>query len=454
MTATKWKERLGQELKQADVVAVVIGPKWIEEFSLRSADSDQVLWEVATALNLNKVMIPILISGASMPTEGQLHPSIVDLLKFNTLTVASTKSEELTRVLEDILRVIDRERIANPERVHSGIRRLLNSDLNLLDFYHGESKLLRVEGSQGEQYTVPAIELLNAENGLEENTISIEYVPEPFTSNVGSHAAFDIYKADAVARGKAFYSTKTARICALNHLTGPVLKFQPTSYFDYVKTNMAMDYEDLVSGTLREEVHGKGILEPLSRSKLANHTGVSGLVFSNDGKMIIQKRSPKVFTNPNQLSPGFSGTLTANDIAQLFKKGTLQSNLHEVDVLRELVEELGVDEVGVVNRCFMGLSRELLRGGLPELFYAVDLNMSADEVLGCFAKDREGETLSMPLRYARARLSPEEANYLQGRFSNLLIAIEEHGKAKASIPLITNLAFWVNQHRPPLAEQP
>ena len=340
MTATNWKERLEQELKQADAVAVVIGPKWIEEFSLRPADTDQVLWEVSTALKLNKVMIPILISGASMPTEGQMHPSIVALLKFNTLTVASTRSEELKRALDEVLRVIDRERVANPDRVHSGIRRLLNSDLNLIEYYCCESNVLRVGGSQGEQYTVPAIELLNAENGREEKNISIEYLPEPFTSNVGSHAAFEIYKADAVARGKAFYSTKTARVCALDYSNGPVLKFQPTSYFDYVKTNMAMDFEDLVSGTLREEVHGKGILEPLSHSKLANHTGVSGLVFSNDGKMIVQKRSPKVFTNPNQLSPGFSGTLTASDIAQLFKKGAPQSNLHEVCCRRPKFDSL------------------------------------------------------------------------------------------------------------------
>jgi hypothetical protein len=105
--------------------------------------------------------------------------------------------------------------------------------------------------------------------------------------------------------------------------------------------------------------------------------------------MIFQRRSSKVLTNPNQLCQGFSGAMTEDDIRRSFSGRDTRGVMQDVHVFRELTEELGIRKHSVTERCFMGLSRELLRGGKPELFYAVDIDMSAKEILECFPKERE-----------------------------------------------------------------
>jgi hypothetical protein len=91
-----------------------------------------------------------------------------------------------------------------------------------------------------------------------------------------------LYAKDAKNRGKKFYSTETARLRSVSIEAGGrvLLQFQQAEYFDYVKTNMALDFPDPMDGCLRDEVHPHGRLEPLAQSGLANHTGISGLVFS------------------------------------------------------------------------------------------------------------------------------------------------------------------------------
>lgn len=440
-----WQARLDLQLRTADIVIVVIDDAWLNEFANRAPSDDAVLWEITQALTLKKILIPLLISGLPMPAAGSLPSPIQALGSFNAISLHTTRSDELEEVVRNITHILENHRANNPERLAAGLSELLNPLMNMTSRYDQQGPLLTVFSDDDVPFVVPAVAVLDAEDGADETAITITHLPEPFVASVGSSEVFQRYAKDAKRRGKKFYSTDTARLTDVVHEPSTTLIFQTADYFDYVKTNMALDYDDPISGTLRDQVHPKGMLEALHESPLANHTGISGLVFSNDGRMIIQRRGAQVFTNPNQLCPGFSGVLSASDITISFKPHQTTATLADINILREFREELGVHKNQVSTRCFMGLSRELLRGGKPELFYAVDVAMSANAILDCFPMDREGDTLEVSIPFAHAKLLASEALFLRSRFARILTAIETAGKAKLSVALVTNLAFWVNQ---------
>jgi len=448
--AADWKLRLQTAINAASLVIVVIGPLWMEEIQKRADSEDQVVWEIKTAIALGKTIVPLLISGADMPDPLVLPEEICLLSQYNALTLASPKSEDFDKVLTQICGVLAHIRPVREGKPAAGLRRFLDPLMDMLERYPNQPQILSVDSESGDSYRIPAVAVLNANDGCNEEQVEVELKDGFFKAKIGSRQAFEEYKADAIHRGKSFYDTETARLADVVGGEKIKLIFQPTSYFEYVKTNMAMDFDDAVDGILRDEVHRDGKLELLSKSKLANHTGISGLVFSNDGHMIFQRRSAKVLTNPNQLCQGFSGAMTEDDIRRCFTGRDTHGVLQDVHVFRELTEELGIRKHSVAERCFMGLSRELLRGGKPELFFAVDIDLSAKEILECFPKEREGETFSMPFRYAAARLDEEEALYYRQRFEKIIQEMEVKAGARASLPLLTNLAFWVNQHQPAL----
>ena len=196
------------------------------------------------------------------------------------------------------------------------------------------------------------------------------------------------------------------------------------------------------------EVHPDGRLEALSESCLANHVGINGLVFSNDGFMVFQRRSAKVFTNPNQLCPGFSGAIKLADIKN--RRSGIE-NLAEMDIFREMFEELGIKEKMITQHRFLGLSRELLRGGKPEMFFGVELAMCAADIQKCMSitKEKEGDIFLLETRNDRVYLSEQQSKRLSDRFESLVIKMETDANARASLPLLTNLAFWVNQNQAP-----
>lgn len=428
---------------------VVIGSNWLDSFAKRAPENDQVLWEIETALARKLNILPVLISKSVMPSKEQLPESINQLADFNALSVHATDSLEFNNALDKIVFAVEKSSRSLMGVAPVGLGQFLNMRADMLSRYSKQQDILTVFPDGGDPVRIPAVEVLNAANGVDESQIEICFDETPFELTLCSTVAFDVYAKDARSRGRKFYSTDTARLKNVNvDLNGRLrLEFQLAEYFDYVKTNMAMDFIDPMGESLRDEVHPDGQLEPLNKSHLANHTGISGLVFSNDGKMIIQRRGSQVLTNPNQLCPGYSGVLNANDIRHGLRHDEV-SSLSQVDVLRELHEELGVSSRKIINRSFMGLSRELLRGGKPELFYAVDVGMSAEEILACYPKELEGNIIQVPMRFARSRLSLEESCYYRDRFDKLVNQLLEAGGGLLSAPLLTNLALWINQNMP------
>lgn len=83
---------LREEVARCDVLLAVIGPNWLE---VRGADgtrrlddaNDFVRIEIATALQRDIPVIPILLDNARIPMSGQLPPELMELSQRNGLDV-------------------------------------------------------------------------------------------------------------------------------------------------------------------------------------------------------------------------------------------------------------------------------------------------------------------------------------------------------------------------------
>jgi len=240
---------------------------------------------------------------------------------------------------------------------------------------------------------------------------------------------------------KGDFNGKNARLVSYNqeHKT---LIFQGANYFDWITTNLSLDYDRSPLPTLRAESSNYGKLDKLNLSPLANITGINGLLFSNDGYMIYQKRNNTVLIRPNELCSGFSGTIDKIDISNLVASSSpLLSNM---DTVREAVEEIGIDRDDHVNHIeFLGITRELIRGGTPEIFYAIDLNLPREEILKLIPKDTEGEIHSVELGvHATAKKRNSTQILAEATLWQVLEKIERETKAPISIPFLTNLSLW------------
>jgi hypothetical protein len=87
LAGSDWLQSINQHIVSADVVIVVIGPHWYDirdgQGQQRIIDpQDLVHREVATAIRLGKVIIPVLVNGAMMPLPQSLPPDIAQLALF------------------------------------------------------------------------------------------------------------------------------------------------------------------------------------------------------------------------------------------------------------------------------------------------------------------------------------------------------------------------------------
>jgi hypothetical protein len=244
--AADWKGRLRAELEAAALVVVVMGPQWLDSFAKRVPAEDQVLWEIQTALELKLTVLPLLISRANLPAEQDLPEPIRALPVFNALTLHSTHHADFDKVLGEVILAAEKSRIGLAGQVPAGLRQLLDTQADMLARYGQQPDILTVERSNGPPWRVPAVEVLNAANGVDEQRIEVSLDDKPFALQLGSSAAFDLYAKDAKNRGKKFYSTETARLRSVSIEAGGrvLLQFQQAEYFDYVKTNMALDFPD------------------------------------------------------------------------------------------------------------------------------------------------------------------------------------------------------------------
>jgi len=92
-------EAICQKVDRSDVLLALIGPRWLtatdDEGRRRLADEhDLVRLEIATALNRNIRVIPVLVQGAMMPRSKDLPSELVKLSQLNAVEIRDTHFDQ------------------------------------------------------------------------------------------------------------------------------------------------------------------------------------------------------------------------------------------------------------------------------------------------------------------------------------------------------------------------
>lgn len=317
----------------------------------------------------------------------------------------------------------------------------LNTDYDrILDFYNKEkNNLLTLNYNNETEYLPQYLQIDNTKNSLEMNQFvfkfskEVYYLPDEI-KDYTSNAFKQLTKTSNFRHGE---NLRLSNLTFENNIY--TFHTQPVMYEDYMLSNMLMDYQLNQYDSLRERIHRLGRLESFSESKLANHIGINILLFTPAGYLIMPQRSNKVIYAPLELSASISGAVQSRDIIP-------GQSLDSFEFAREGIEELGLsrDDILIDSVKFLGLTRELIRGGKPEIFFKMKTNLNKNEIEKRWknARDKwENKKLNFYL-FDPDWLNPikdeKTLNSFNVHFNKFL---EEHG-AKMSLPFITNLALW------------
>lgn len=130
-------ERLQQAIQDADVLLVIMGENWIgapsKDYESRIFDSkDFVRLEVTSALDQKKLVIPLLIDGASMPAISELPPDLEQLPHLNALFLRHESFNQDIEVILNKLLARGSERKMNVVRSRLALNFLAKSMLGLI----------------------------------------------------------------------------------------------------------------------------------------------------------------------------------------------------------------------------------------------------------------------------------------------------------------------------------
>ncbi|MCB1801732.1 MAG: CHASE2 domain-containing protein [Gammaproteobacteria bacterium] len=99
-----WKAVLREQIDQADVVLVVIGPNWLDVRDKQGQrrlddEGDFVRWEIAEAIRLGKVIVPLQVDGAAMPASADLPEDIAGLPGYQGQVLSHLRFEDDVQTL-------------------------------------------------------------------------------------------------------------------------------------------------------------------------------------------------------------------------------------------------------------------------------------------------------------------------------------------------------------------
>jgi hypothetical protein len=256
-----------------------------------------------------------------------------------------------------------------------------------------------------------------------------------------TESQFERYLRFIDAAGHLYSNELNVRLVGVDAGAGScVLTVQDVAYEDYVRTNLLLDAKASPDeASLREVIHRSGKLEVLRESPLANNLGVNALIFTADGSLITQRRSREVLVRPGEYCPSASGTVSASDVPDE------PASLASIALLREASEEIGLPMVRQPAVTVLGITRELIRGGQPELFIAcvVDLSRADVSARSLRARDRhERDELLFFDFGVFGNTAPIAAESDRRAFAELLDRYIQQFESRMSVPLWTALALW------------
>lgn len=169
-----------------------------------------------------------------------------------------------------------------------------------------------------------------------------------------------------------------------------------TYYFHMLLTNRCMDYKLDCDMSVREIYEFNKTISYLRDSKLSNQIGINGMIITKDGYLLIEKRDHRKTTWKNKFAQPISLALKASDLG--LENDTLMNDSVEYanKKLLGVIKKTMLDNFGLVeddyetldlSKTFLGLARDLLEGGKPNLYFSVTVNYTKDEFVKLLAKN-------------------------------------------------------------------
>ena len=223
-----------------------------------------------------------------------------------------------------------------------------------------------------------------------------------------------------------------------------LLKLEKASYFDQVATNLALDYPlDETDATtlqarclrewdLQQSNTPHGTLPSFESSQLANTIGVSlGITVKNKNNekvFLTRTRTSHVAVAAHQEVLPFSFSLNFNPTPSMFGKQQSIKELIKADFIQEQAEELSIDAsvLDFENVKPLLLCRELCRGGKPQFFCEIELDMCYEDL-----QNHISENL-LPQKEFTSTIKSHTLNEAQQSFSTLSPEIQAFVVAKSS----------------------
>ncbi|MEA5625780.1 hypothetical protein [Nostoc sp. UHCC 0251] len=327
---------------------------------------------------------------------------------------------------------------------------------NWQEIYKNQTGLLNIY-YQGCYRSLPQVIVFdNTKENLDLSKINFQLTSHKFKidESLEAEKIFKLYKKFIYLHKRKLFNETCLRLVSIKvqqkstNSKCILFQLQTSDYFDYVQTNLCLDAKlNKNHISLREKVHIRDNnyqLEELEDSPLANILGINILIFTSDGTLILQKRSAHTLVRPNQICSSASGTLTKADIPTYQQEFSADKLLPAF--LREMFEEIGLEPSSITESQvkFLGVLRELNRGGQPELFLSAYIDYDKNQVLDAYRKAIDKFESKSLLFFKMGSLANEPLDSLErkSKFLSKVDELIEQYQETIAVPLMAHLALW------------
>ncbi len=188
----------------------------------------------------------------------------------------------------------------------------------------------------------------------------------------------------------------TIRLNDFDHTDGVVtLHTQRSMYYHMLITNRCMDYKFCGGLTIRDLYEYKKKISELKESVLGNQIGINGVVLSKDGYVLIEKRDRNKNIWKNKFAQSISLALKESAV-KLDQNHTIGTSYEEANAnFRSVIFNTIEDNFGITEKMikgfelkdnFLGIARDLLEGGKPNMYFYVTVDKDAREIADIIKK--------------------------------------------------------------------
>jgi hypothetical protein len=268
---------------------------------------------------------------------------------------------------------------ANEEKARAAYQKARSEyEKSLIERYKAEELIVW----EGQRYPISVLFSCNLqESQIKEELETERYDLPQVVHQWGLEQLLDFQKGNPfIKRGRPLYDGFLYHFKKFKFLDDRLtIWFQESSFYQYVLTNLAMEiYSKHEMKTLRDllEPGEKGRLRPIEQSLCANGLGIGCIVRSSDGKFVVVWRSDKVSNAKLSYAPSASGTMKLGEFP---KQGSTPSIFQAARI--QLWQEMSVSPRSTKRIRFLGITRELERGGQPDGHFYAEVDLSFEELV-------------------------------------------------------------------------